>query len=73
MVVKLLLSINYLFLPIKANKIQSLQAKIVKHQEQRDSGRFSVTFGSSRLFGVMSERLRRASFALREKTFWFTA
>jgi IS605 OrfB family transposase len=34
----------------KSNKIQSLQAKIVKHQEQRDSGRFSVTFGSSRLF-----------------------
>jgi IS605 OrfB family transposase len=34
----------------KTNKIQSLQAKIVKYQEQRDSGRFSVTFGSSRLF-----------------------
>ncbi len=34
----------------KASKIQSLQAKIVKNQEQRDSGRFSVTFGSSRLF-----------------------
>ncbi len=34
----------------KANKIQSLQAKIVKLKEQRDSGRFSVTFGSSRLF-----------------------
>jgi hypothetical protein len=34
----------------KTNKIQSLQAKIVKHQEQRDSGRFSITFGSSRLF-----------------------
>jgi IS605 OrfB family transposase len=34
----------------KTNKIQSLQAKIVKLKEQRDSGRFSVTFGSSRLF-----------------------
>jgi hypothetical protein len=34
----------------KASKIQSLQAKIVKLKSQRDSGRFSVTFGSSRLF-----------------------
>ncbi len=34
----------------KANKLQSLQAKIVKLKSQRDSGRFSVTFGSSRLF-----------------------
>lgn len=34
----------------KANKLQSLQAKIVRLKSQRDSGRFSVTFGSSRLF-----------------------
>ncbi len=34
----------------KANKIQSLQAKIVRLKSQRDSGRFSVTFGSSKLF-----------------------
>ncbi len=34
----------------KASKIQSLQAKIAKLKLQRDSGRFSVTFGSSRLF-----------------------
>jgi IS605 OrfB family transposase len=34
----------------KTNKIQSLHFKIVKLKEQRDSGRFSVTFGSSRLF-----------------------
>ena len=34
----------------KANKIQALQAHIAKLKEQRDSGRFSVTFGSSKLF-----------------------
>ncbi|MEC4887332.1 MAG: hypothetical protein SAL70_39385, partial [Scytonema sp. PMC 1070.18] len=34
----------------KSNKIQSLQAKIRTLKQQRQSGRFSVTFGSSRLF-----------------------
>ncbi|WP_407885253.1 hypothetical protein [Scytonema sp. NUACC26] len=34
----------------KSNKIQSLQAKIKTLKQQHESGRFSVTFGSSRLF-----------------------